>query len=697
MRSRILDGGSNSNIRSRQVKASINNWFFGGGGVPAETFTLRKLSVKYTNTDFAYITTKSGFDNNSTFNAGTNIIGLCTIVPDDTANSSLAYDQETDRLVVLHLDAGGHIGCKFFEKPAVQTAFAAALGTIPATDYSFVADGVHGMTLDPTTQILYVWTQANTVKEYNITTGTLLATRTQDTGYSTPGTISYNYETGDMWFCIGTETDQTAKRATLVSGNWVVQETTWFTFSQEIAVDPFLQGLITKKMSGDGTWHFLTQKFDGIDCVYNRYASDSAEFISNTQQTIRDARNGTFWINLDIQYHEPTLPNNNCIMQMDPLGYYRKYLRFPDMHRFDLFKKTSTQSGQYNSQILTGNNWDIAPVVDYGAYTGQQDINNWEIGEEDAAELEFRGSASAPTTTIIDDYDNENIKIYDANGTNDGWGATTPGAWQSTPTTDRYMQVRVKPIEYVPTWTPADLGSDLIAWFEQNSLDGLIYEQVDSDRCPISINYVNPYDNMGNSSATQKPIWIPAGTYLDMIASNRHYQGDSTLVDVIKALSECEVHGVARKNINTSRVIFLSGTQLTSNNYQLVCQWHPSNLAPNNLLHIRHVDSLGNISTMGVTDTTVAAWKMYTFRLGGSSNKIYINNVEQSLTVVGSNTGQCFDDIAAGMDQACIGRIRATGSLAAAQWQRGLIITKHLSDANRALLMDYMQRISMID
>lgn len=34
MRSRIIDGGSKSNIRSRQVKAAINNWF--GGGAPLD-------------------------------------------------------------------------------------------------------------------------------------------------------------------------------------------------------------------------------------------------------------------------------------------------------------------------------------------------------------------------------------------------------------------------------------------------------------------------------------------------------------------------------------------------------------------------------------------------------------------------------------------------------------------------------------
>src|SRR5690349_9162023 len=174
------------------------NWFLDGVMNTAPSFSLSKLSVKYTDTDYPYITTKLGFDNDSVFNSGTNVIGVCTIVADNSANASLCYDQETDRLVILHLNLAGHIGCKFFEKDAIHIAMAAALGTIPATAQSVVAAGTHGMTIDPINQILHVWIGA-TMREYDIATGTLLATRNQDTGFSTPGTISYNYETGDMW------------------------------------------------------------------------------------------------------------------------------------------------------------------------------------------------------------------------------------------------------------------------------------------------------------------------------------------------------------------------------------------------------------------------------------------------------------------------------------------------------------------
>ena len=681
-------------------------WLNGSSGSvpPSDDWILTKLSVKYTDIDHAYITSKSGFQLGATFNAGTNVIGICTIVPDDSANSSLCYDQETDRLIVLHLDGSGHIGYKFFNKDTVHTAMAAAIGTIPATDYSFVGHigSLHGMTVDPVNQILYAWTGV-TIREYDIATGTLLANRSHDSGYATPGTISYNYETGDMWISIGTETVQAGKRMRLVSGNWVTQESTWFVFTQEMTVDPFVQGgLITKKNSSDGTQHFITQKFTGFKPEYHRNLLDNIQFYSNTQQCVRDARNGTFWMNVDINYHEADygadLPNENVLIHMDPYGLYKKYLRFPDMHRFDLFKRSSSLSGRYNAQELIGSAWNIAPVVDYASYTGQQDINNWEIGEEDAAELEFRGSDTAPTTTIIDDYDNSSIKLYDANGSNEGWGSTTPGSWQSTPTAHRYMQVRIKPIEYTPTWTPADLGSDLLLWSEQNSLDGLVYEKVDSDRCPIAINYANPYANFSNGSATQKPTWNAGGEYVDMIANSRHYQLDSAAINALKTEDNLEVHVVARKNAASSRVYFLGVSQLGSANNQIAMMHSGSGATPPNFLSFECVNGAGTLSRYGITDTSVTAWRMVTFKMGGSTNKIYVNNVEQSLTLnTGSNVGQCFDDLGSGTDQMCLGRLRGSTSLAGVQHQRLIIITRPLSDANRALLLDYCQRIGAVD
>lgn len=671
---------------------------------PEEEFTLSKISVKYTNDDAAYITSKSGFQDDATFNSGVNVIGLCTIVPDDNANSSLAYDQETDRLVVLQLNASGHVGYKFFDKPSLRTAFSAALGTIPTPDQTVVASGLHGHAIDPVNQILYVWYLGNTIREYDIATGTLLASRTNDAGYSTPGTISYDYETGDMWIIIGTETVQAAKRMRLVSGNWETQESTWFTFTQEIIVDPVFDGLITKRTSGStGRLVYILQKFDGSEPRLFEYPLNTPQFEANTQNCVRDARNGTFWLNVDIQYHEDdfgaSLPNENVIVNMDPLGYYQKYIRFPDMHRFELCKLTSSLSGQYNAQTLTGNDWDVLPVVDYNTYTGQQTLSNWEYTASDSVIFEFRGSDTPPSTTEIDDYDNSNIKLYDANGSNDGWGSTTPGSWGSTPTSHRYMQARVKMIQDSPAWTPWDLGADLIAWFQMDTTNNLYYDAISSNQCEFAINAVTPANNLSANTNSQRPQFNTTDHYLDMTASNRHYNASTTLRNQVVGLSECEVHVVARKNANTSRVIMLSASQAATANNQLVLQWNPSNVAPNNLLHATFTDASGNISTMGYTDTDVTPWSMFSFRLGGTGpNKIYKNGVEQTLTTTGSVDNFCYDDVSAGIDIMRVARTSQSGtSVAAVQRQRDIFITTHLSDADRAKLVTYSQNNGTID
>lgn len=671
---------------------------------PGEEFTLSKISVKYTDDDAAYITSKSGFQDDATFNAGVNVIGLCTIVPNDNANSSLAYDQETDRLVVLQLNGSGHVGYKFFDKPALRNAFSSALGTIPTPSTTIVSSGVHGHAIDPVNQILYVWYVGNTIREYDIATGTLLASRTNDAGYSTPGSISYDYETGDMWICIGTETIQAAKRMRLVSGNWVTQESTWYTFTQEIIVDPIVRGLITKKITGStGRLVYMLQKFDGSEPRLLEYPLNTAPFEANTQNVVRDARNGTFWMNADIEYHEgdfgASFPNENVLINMDPFGYYQKYLRFPDMHRFELCKLTSTLTGKYNAETLTGNDWDVLPVVDYNTYTGQQTGSNWEYTASDSVIFEFRGSDTPPSTTAIDDYDNPNIKLYDANGSNDGWGSITPSAWSSNPTSHRYMQARVKCIDDDPAWTPWDLGDDLIAWFQMDTTNNLYYDVISSNQCEFAVNAVTPANNLSAVTNSQRPQFNTAGKYLDMTASNRHYNASTTLRSQVLGLSECEFHYVARKNANTSRVIFSSVSQAATANYQIVDQWNPSNVATNNFVSSSFTDASGNVSTIGFVDTDVTPWSLFSFTKGGvGPNKIYKNGVSRTLTTTGSVNNFCYDDIAAGADIMRVARTSQSGtSVAAVQRQRDFLITRPLTDAVRNNLVNYFQTRGTID
>lgn len=673
--------------------------------VVSNQFTLSKLTVKYNATDFAY-PSSFGWSDLGTVRAFSKMIEGCTICQNTylaatNFNTGLAYDVSTDNFISKNY---GPQANEFFTRAAVKAACALAIGNIPTLNFSSPGSGNQGIAYDPINSIIfeYLGTAGNTYIRERDLAGNLLDEVDTDLGISyIPGTIWYDYITEIMYFTTGgvTNTNVTGLKKNAGGTLWETVDTKWYITKEGIGGinGSFIANMIGSASAGTNT----LVRWQDIDGFKVRLMATPSSFVNYEEGTIIDPRDLTIWYNEDTGGHASVVNGNRLLHVDNPNGYYLKYLRFPNMFPWsDCKLNGNTVTGDfYPDEVLTGNNWTTLPVIDYGANTAQQTLANWEVGEDEAAELEFRGSGTAPTTSPLSAKDWHTLAEYDPNGTNDGWGSTTPSAWQSTPTTDRYMQVRVKPISPTPLWTPADLGTDLLFWSEHQSLDGLYYDPTDSNRCEVAINYVDPSNNLSNPTAGQKPTWNSAGRYLDMTASSRLYQLSSGTVDMLKALSECEVHAVAQKNAGSSRVIFLGVSQISSDNYQIRLQHLGSGMSPANSLSIHYIDSAGAASIYGITDTLgISNWRMVTFRLGGSSNKIYVNNVEQTLSVSsGSNSGQCFDDISAGMNTGRIARISASTAVSCAQKQRGIIITKHLSDANRELLVDYMQRVGMID
>jgi hypothetical protein len=136
----------------------MSNVVINGGGPTPPFFTVSNVSVKYNSIDATYLTNKAGLQGGTNFAANSNVLGVCTIVADNTANASLTYDQESDQLIVLNLNAIGNIGSRFFAKADVKTAMAAALGTIPTPVKTIVGhiNALHGQAFDPITQTLYL-------------------------------------------------------------------------------------------------------------------------------------------------------------------------------------------------------------------------------------------------------------------------------------------------------------------------------------------------------------------------------------------------------------------------------------------------------------------------------------------------------------------------------------------------------------
>lgn len=671
-----------------------------------ESFTVSNISVKYNDTDATYLTNKAGLQSGTNFAANSNVLGVTTIVADNTANASLTYDQENDQLIVLNLNASGNIGSRFFDKATVKTAMAAAIGTIPAAVKTIVGDinAIHGQAFDPINQVLYLWLQGGSIVEYN-SAGTLIATRSQDTGYSTPGSIAYNYKTGDMWFARGGVGGFTVKRLRLVAGSWVTQETSWFTNSKEMAVDPFLpDGLILRAADSSANQFYRPQEEGGGRPQLMPYPFSTANFINNTQNCVRDARNGTFWFNVDTQYHDAAAPNENTLYWVDPLKLYRKYLRFPDMHRYSsLFHLTSTLTGKYNAEILTGSGWDTGPVIDYAAFTGQQTIGNWVV-KNNNADLEWRGSSTPPSTTPISDTDETTIKLYTAiNGGADnyGWGSTTPSDWQSTPTTHRYMQHRQKSKEAVERWTPAALGSKVKFWIEMHKtgLDanpglGMYYSPI-TNRVSLVVNSVNGAISPFTATVSQQPTFSVANSELQMLAAGpQGYTLVAGATSMLNALGDVDVHCIFRRNATNQMCIPLAIGNTASANSSLSFRHNGSSNSPFSHVNIRYVDGAGVVNTMGFVDTSITH-KLRTFRLGNGSNQILTNGVAETLIVTGSNTGQTFTDVSS-PNSSSIGRDRAGGTLNGNQHGRFLLITDTLTDDEMASLIQYCTEEGMI-
>jgi hypothetical protein len=508
-----------------------------------------------------------------------------------------------------------------------------------------------------------------------------------------------------MWFARGGVGSFTVKRLRLVAGSWVTQETSWFLNSKEMAVDPFLpDGLILRGSDSSANQFYFPCQEDGSRPQYMPFPFSSANFIDNTQNCVRDARNGTFWFNIDTQYHDPAAPNENTLYWVDPLKLYRKYLRFPDMHRYsDLFYLTSTLSGKYNAETLTGSNWDTGPVIDYAAFTGQQTVGNWEV-KDDNADLEWRGSSIAPTTSFISDTDEPSIKLYNAsngNGDNYGWGSTTPGAWQSTPTTDRYMQHRQKSKAIVERWTPAALGSKVKFWLEmhKSGLDansGLgMFSSPITTRTSSIINYVDPAINPSNTTVGQQARFISANSELQMRATGPEgYTLVAGATAMLNTLGNVDVHTIFKKPATNQTCIMLAIGNTATVNSSLSFRHNASNLSPFNNVLVRYVDGSGVVNTMGFVDTSID-YKLRTFRMGNGSNQILTNGVVETLTVTGSNTGQTFTNVSS-PNTSSIMRDRAGGTTNGNGDARFMLITDTLTNDEMASLIQYCQEEGMI-
>lgn len=603
---------------------------------------LRKLSVKYNNTAFAYLTS-APFSDTASFFAGSNVISVDTIVTDDylgsdNANTGLAYDFTNDWFVVKDW---GPLMNRFFDRSLVQQLQVQGFGN-------------QGTAYDHIRQLIYEY-DLTTLREINLSGTNVSSQGTIAPSPYTSGGLFYNPFTGEL--LLTDDLSNVVRIYQKQGSTWVYEYSTWWGSSEGIGYDY----IADKVVSYSGAIKLRTR-----DGQYNlQYPLPTVGSRAVTEGMIGDPRDGTFWFNSDEHFHGGIVGGNR-LWHTDPREWYGKYIRFSDMIRYDLFKipAGTRLRGSYNYQKLYGNNeWVTGPVIDFESFTEQQTLANWETA--DNVDLEFRGSGTAPDTTPTVGPPPHDLDIYNANNSNDGWGTTSPGSWQSTPTTNRYMQFRVMPLApaTVPaTWTPANLGAKLLIWVEPYDLTSQGKSAYNND-VEIWMNKAQTDGGDGcffQNTDAFKPQWN--ASLFNSMTGNRHAIVAGAIGTGLLSAQQGEWNIVGKRQGTGTRAVWPSTMNTGTVASQFRIFHFPTGGGQGNWQGYTIVDDTAAVTYLaGVTNNTTA-WQRLSFGSDGSENYIYINGTKQTLTVTtGTNTGQWFGDVV-GSTQTAIGILDTSGS-----------------------------------
>lgn len=619
-----------------------------GAGRVAPTFPFGKLSVKYNATDFSYLTTSATWSDTGTLQAGSNVISIRQISPDQTplpannANTGLAYNIATDQFFVRD----------FINVKSYDRAFSGALNFLSA-----VAANEQGTSIDHVNQhvLLQVSNSGEKIRRYDLS-GTLISEKLLN-GISFFGGegVFYDTFTGLLYVVCESSSNDYITAFAEGSTNWEIVDRTSFKTGGGLSIG-FVES--TRRLLSLGTTGLLEQDLDGFNVDFCRFPLAVHATDARVEGMLLDMRDGTRWVNIPEFYHGGIV-NGNRLWHLDSYRKtYRKYLRFPDMVPYDAWLISGAKTLTYNYQIFTGSDWSISPVVDFIANTGQQTAGNWVA--EKTCDMEFRGSASAPTTSATAASDYLLTPYYDANQTAQGWGATTPGAWQATPTTDRYMQVRIKPRVTVAStaFKPSDIAASKV-WCDMHDTLSQTVQTWDS---PMITQRIYNKSQVTHGQAATNDLFnpTPAGmprfntNFVEMLESNRNAYLETPSLIASDQAGEWTIVGA--RNANGVWGLFVTGANTGGGGLvnQLTFE-HSSNsgaggYGPINTLGILFRDAAGNTLKYGVTlNDNQNQSRMLSFGSDGSTYYLYIDGVLQSgtftqVTGTPSNQGQWYGD-----------------------------------------------------
>jgi hypothetical protein len=659
----------------------------------APTFDLSKIVIQYNNTDYSYMTNGGALRPDITsIRTNSNLIEVYKVSANADANTGLTHDPATDKIVVMEYQGAAPTNgkAKFFNRDGTLDHEVSLIGSSQGIGIDPIGGRLFGYFGNSASRITVYDLSGNYIEEFSPTAG------------YTGGACQYDYRTGKLYVTDTGSSSGDTQRVLVyerLAGTWTLTDTLWFACGEGLHIDFIRDKFCSWSLSPTGGIdNIFSVPMEG-ELIYEQY---NVPINSGFKEgLICDPKDGTYWINIDDGFHA-AVTDGNDVWHFDPRKVYQKYLRFPDMISYDYFKLgTAEISGNYNAQTVTASDWITSPVIDFAAHTLQQNGANWSIDEDH--EIEYRSSTSAPSTTRITAPYLGTTGYYDANGSNDGWGSTTPSAWGASIPTDRYVQFRIKPLETAPVtpdWTPADLGEDLVLWYEFDSDYSAVAKVFNASDNSLNFyqafNKANPGTNDTTvvTVSTNQPQWNAATTAMRMGSRTFNINSPSSFL----AQQQGEINAVGAKlAAGTQGVIVIGYDTANAGDNQFCFEHYASTDAAANAVGARVTDGVEAVIFKSASPADAnLSFKLRTLSSDGSTQKAFINKVEQTLTIsAGSNTGQWFGDTSAN-DIRLARRSATSGNVGGYDYRMIVWTNRVLTTQERSDLYDYAVRKGFI-
>lgn len=638
------------------MQNGLYNSFFSGSVAPSVTFDFggastltgaRGFRIQYRTSDFSYQTVNANWTDTDTetFKTGANVIDVQTVIPNDNtiACTGAAY----------YIDGSGNADMVGFGRSAPGSTTALFFDRTMLSQQFVTSNANQAFAVDAINQRVLSWITAPNRIQVRDFSDNIIETLNINSTSLAQGMIAYNYYTGDLYLTSETSANR-VERFRKVGSEWVLQEQLWYLSIDGISYDPIFHRIVNFPASG-ASCTFRYQSLDGKSRIKSFNTPLNPGSVFNTEGLVIDPRDGTIWMADPSNFNiHGNITNGSRGWHLDPEKLYLKYINFPHMVPLTKFKHNGTITGQLNQQQIVGASSVTFPVLNFTGFTNQQNASAWQDMDGVVLDgLEFRGSNTAPTTAELTAVACD-VEYFDANGTNDGWGATTPGAWQSTPPSLNYVQARktAPQSSVADRLSPEDivsgLGSDLktfLLFYDDKRMYVDFNSTSPTNQISLAVNQVNPLSNFSQSSSSFRFSYNVPGLFSEDQNANQFLTG--TVAD-FSSQTQGQLTVVTRRAATTSLLNIFDLSTSGSNNNRMVIKWHASSGTPASEINIEESDGTGTvIHRVGVAKTDIVH-KQIDIRCDASTKTIRYARADQTLNVsVGTNNGRWFSSISA--------------------------------------------------